>query len=62
MTEPAILVLCNPVEIAAADALRAGPAPPTSERFRTVKARKSFQPVEQLLARLDRRRPAPACA
>lgn len=62
MTEPAILVLRKPVKLATTDALRTRPAPATPERFRTVKARNSFQPVEQLLTRLDPARPARAYA
>jgi hypothetical protein len=60
MNEPLILErrdLAQP----AAEAMRSRPAP-VSNRFRTDKARISFQPVDQLLARLDRAKPMTACA
>lgn len=62
MTDPAILVLRKPVKLAKPDALRIRPTPAAPERFRTAKARNSFQPVEQLIARLDRARPTSVCA
>jgi hypothetical protein len=62
MTEPAILVLRKPVKLATTDAHHIRPAAAVTERFRTAKARSSFQPVEQLIVRLDRAGTAQACA
>lgn len=62
MTEPAILVLRKPVKLAAADAPYVRSSAAVTERFRTAKARSSFQPVEQLIVRLDRARSVQACA
>ncbi|MDH3262966.1 MAG: hypothetical protein OEM24_03090 [Paracoccaceae bacterium] len=53
MTEPVILVLHKPVKLATTDASRVRLAPAAPERFRTAKARNSFQPVDQVLDRLD---------
>lgn len=52
MTEPAVLILRQPVKLAPNDPKRAR-AFASADRFQTAKARDSFQPVEQILAQID---------